>query len=44
MQRNMELEDDVKKTGNWRPQVETYKKQIAELRAKVDTETKKSDR
>jgi len=21
MQRNMELEEDVKKTGNWRPQV-----------------------
>ena len=44
MQRNMELEEDVKKTGNWRPQVETYKKQIAELRAKIDSETKKSDR
>ncbi len=44
MQRNVELEEDVKKTGSWKPQVETYKKQIAELRAKVDAETKKSDR
>jgi chromosome segregation ATPase len=44
MQRNMELEEDVKKTGNWRPQVDAYKKQIAELHARLDSETKKSDR
>ncbi|XP_059081313.1 protein Hook homolog 3-like [Tigriopus californicus] len=44
MQRNMDLEEDVKKTGNWRPQVDAYKKQIAELHAKLDSESKKSDR
>ena len=44
MQRNMELEEDVKKTGNWRPQIDAYKKQIAELHARLDSETKKSDR
>ncbi len=44
MQRNMELEEDVKKSGNWRPQIDAYKKQIAELHARLDSETKKSDR
>ena len=44
MHRNVELEEDVKKTGNWRPQVDQYKKQVAELHAKLDSETKKSDR
>ena len=29
MQRNMELEEDVKKTGNWRPQIDAYKKQAS---------------
>ena len=27
MQINMELEENVKKTGNWRPQIDAYKKQ-----------------
>lgn len=44
MQINMELEENVKKTGNWRPQIDAYKKQIAELHARLDSETKKSDR
>ena len=29
MQMNMELEENVKKTGNWRPQIDAYKKQAS---------------
>ena len=29
MQINMELEENVKKTGNWRPQIDAYKKQAS---------------
>lgn len=44
MQQNMDLEEDVKKTGSWKPQVDAYKKQIGELHVKLDAETKKSDK
>ncbi|XP_066966907.1 protein Hook homolog 3 isoform X1 [Macrobrachium rosenbergii] len=44
MQHNMELEEEVKKSGTWRPQLELYKKQVAELHQKLAEEAKKTDR
>ncbi|KAK6631025.1 hypothetical protein RUM44_003197 [Polyplax serrata] len=44
MQHNLELEDEVKKNGTWKPQVEVYKKQVAELHQKLSDETKRADK
>ncbi|XP_042885103.1 protein Hook homolog 3-like isoform X1 [Penaeus japonicus] len=44
MQHNMELEEEVKKSGTWRPQLDLYKKQVAELHQKLADEAKKTDR
>lgn len=35
VQQNLQLEDDVKKSGTWRPQLEQYKKQVAELHSQL---------
>uniref|UniRef100_A0A2P2I6G4 Protein hook n=1 Tax=Hirondellea gigas TaxID=1518452 RepID=A0A2P2I6G4_9CRUS len=40
----LELEEDVKKNDSWRPQLELFKKQVAELRQQLAEVTKKSDR
>ncbi|XP_071514188.1 protein Hook homolog 3 isoform X2 [Panulirus ornatus] len=44
MQHNMELEEEVKKSGTWRPQLDLYKKQVAEMHQKLADEAKKTDR
>ncbi len=44
MQSNIDLEEDIKKAGNWRPQMDKYKKQVNDLQEKLDTETKKADK
>ena len=44
MQINIELEEDVKKAGNWRPTMEKYKKQTQELQDKIDAEMKRADK
>lgn len=44
MQQNLELEEEVKKSGTWRPQLEMYKKQVGELHQKLAEEAKKTDR
>ncbi|KAK7050076.1 Protein Hook 3, partial [Halocaridina rubra] len=44
MQMNMELEEEVKKSGTWRPQLELYKKQVTDLHQKLAEEAKKTDR
>lgn len=44
MQQNMELEEELKKSGTWRPQLELYKKQISELHQRLNEETKKYDK
>lgn len=44
MQHNMELEEELKKSGTWRPQLDMYKKQVAELHQKLAEEAKKTDR
>lgn len=44
MQQNLELEEEVKKNGTWKPQVEIYKKQVAELHQKLGEETKRADK
>lgn len=44
MQHNLELEEEVKKNGTWKPQVEMYKKQVAELHQKLSEETKRADK
>lgn len=44
MQQNMELEEEVKKSGTWRPQLDMYKKQVGELHQRVAEEAKKTDR
>ena len=44
MQHNMELEEEVKKSGTWRPQLDMYKKQVAELHQKLAEESKSADR
>merc|ERR1719245_963807 len=41
---NIELEEDVKKAGNWRPTMEKYKKQTNELQDKIDAEMKRADK
>ena len=41
---NLDLEDDVRKTGNWKPQVDAYKKEISELRRKLETEANRADK
>lgn len=35
VQQTLQLEDDVKKSGTWRPQLEQYKKQVAELHSQL---------
>ncbi|MCL4126872.1 UNVERIFIED_CONTAM: hypothetical protein GTU68_032714, partial [Idotea baltica] len=44
MHQNMELEEEVKKSGTWRPQLDLYKKQVSELHQKLAEEAKKTDR
>ncbi|PNF37389.1 Hook-like protein 3 [Cryptotermes secundus] len=44
MQQNMELEEELKKSGTWKPQLELYKKQIAELHQRLSEETKRADK
>jgi len=44
LQANLALENDVKKTGNWKPQVDVFKKQISEYHSKLETETKRADK
>lgn len=44
MQQNMDLEEEVKKSGTWKPQVEIYKKKSAELQQKLNEESKKADK
>ncbi|XP_065348608.1 protein Hook homolog 3-like isoform X2 [Cloeon dipterum] len=44
MQTNMELEEELKKSGSWKPQVEMYKKQVGELHQKLGDETKRADK
>lgn len=44
MQQNMELEEELKKSGTWKPQLELYKKQISELHQRLNEETKKADK
>ncbi|CAL4139175.1 unnamed protein product, partial [Meganyctiphanes norvegica] len=44
MQHNMELEEEVKKSGTWRPQLDLYKKQVADMHQKLSEEAKKIDR
>ncbi|KAF4533458.1 hypothetical protein B566_EDAN001185 [Ephemera danica] len=44
MQSNMELEEEIKKSGTFKPQVEMYKKQVSELHQKLSDETKRADK
>ena len=44
MQSNIDLEEDIKKAGNWKPQMDKYKKQITEVQDKMDAETKRADK
>ena len=44
MQSNIDMEEDIKKAGNWRPQMDKYKKQINELQDKMDGEMKRADK
>ncbi|KAK3913406.1 Protein Hook-like protein 3 [Frankliniella fusca] len=44
VQQTLQLEDEVKKSGTWRPQLEQYKKQVAELHSQLAEETKRADR
>lgn len=44
MQQNLELEEEVKRHGAWKSQVEMYKKQVAELHQKLSDETKRADK
>ncbi|XP_071442587.1 protein Hook homolog 3-like [Hetaerina americana] len=44
MQQNMDLEEELKKSGSWKPQVEIYKKKTAELQQKLSEESKKADK
>ena len=41
---NLDLEEDVRKTGNWKPQVDAYKREIQDLRDKLDTEANRADK
>ena len=44
MQMNIELEDELKKNGSFRPQLELYKKQVSELDYRLAEETKRADK
>ncbi|XP_049781741.1 protein Hook homolog 3-like [Schistocerca cancellata] len=44
MQQNMELEEELRKSGTLKQQLEMYKKQVAELDEKLIEETKRADR
>merc|ERR1711935_923639 len=44
MQSNIDLEEGIKKAGNWRPQLEKYKKQVTDLQEKIDVGTKRADK
>ena len=44
MQSNIDLEESIKKAGNWRPQLDKYKKQLTDLQEKNDAETKRADK
>lgn len=44
MQHNMELEEELKKSGSYKPQLELYKKQVSELHDQLAEEVKKRDR
>jgi chromosome segregation ATPase len=44
MQQNMELEVELKKSRTWKPQLELYKNQIAELRLRLGEEAKRAEK
>lgn len=44
IQQNMELEEELKKTGFWKNQFEVYKNQVGDLQEKLDEETKRADK
>lgn len=44
IQQNVELEEELKKLGPWKSQLELQKKQIAEVQAKLDDERKRADK
>ena len=44
MQSNIDMEEGIKKAGNWRPQLEKYKKQVTDLQEKIDVGTKRADK
>ncbi|XP_043225527.1 protein Hook homolog 3-like isoform X1 [Amphibalanus amphitrite] len=44
MQQNMELEEELKRSGSYRPQLDLYKKQVSELHEQLSEETKKRDK
>nr|CAD7396008.1 unnamed protein product [Timema poppensis] len=44
MQQNLELEEEIKKSGTWKPQLEMYRKQNMELHQKLNEEKKRADK
>ncbi|CAG2053486.1 unnamed protein product [Timema podura] len=44
MQQNLELEEEIKKSGSWKPQLEMYRKQNMELHQKLNEEKKRADK
>merc|ERR1739844_61262 len=44
MQSDIGIETFVNNAGNWKPQMDKYKKQITEVQDKMDAETKRSDK
>jgi len=44
MRQNMELEEELKKNGTWKPQVDMFKKRCADLQTQLTEETKRADR
>ena len=41
---NTSVLKELKKSGTWKPQLELYKKQIAELHQRLNGETKRADK
>lgn len=44
LQKNLELEEELSKVGNWKTQCETFKQQIANLQQKLDEENQRADK
>jgi DNA helicase IV len=44
IQRNIELEEELKKSETWKPELKLYRKQIAELHQRLSEETKRADK